>query len=132
MSFQIKDLDEKIIFENYGISNKVDFTTRSCSANGCVVFSQTVNSPEEKQILTISFSSEIIDGKKMFEISKEYGKIVFVDSNNEETEVRFSYPFVVSALGKYLYTVVPEEINEAKEIKLVYTIRSDRYVYKIR
>ena len=35
-------------------------------------------------------------------------------------------------LGKYLYIDVPEELEKSNNITLVYTVRNQKYSYKIR
>ena len=35
-------------------------------------------------------------------------------------------------LGKYLYITVPNDIENSKSIEFIYTVRNNKYVYKIK
>ena len=132
MDFQMQDLEEHVSFDQYSIEKEVDFSYRTCTSQKCVVVKKRTIAPDGYKILTISFSSEELEGKKMFDISKDYSKIKYIDSENEEEEVLFKYPFTHTFLGKYIYTLVPEDIENAKEIKITYTIRTKRYTYQLK
>lgn len=68
----------------------------------------------------------------MIDFSTKYGKINYIDNENKQSVVEFKNPFNRVYYGKYLYTLVPEKMEEAKTIDLVYTIRNKKYTYKIR
>ena len=131
MVFQIKDLEEHVAFEEYDISTGVLYSYRTCNTTNCYVEKISYVAPDGYRILTIPFSSDELEGKKMFNISKEYAKIKYIDSQGNEEEVEFKYPFVKTALGKYIYTLVPDEMESAQEINIEYILRTKKYVYQI-
>ena len=132
MTFEMNGQEETISFDDYSISSDVDFSYRTCSSEKCIVSKNTYEAPSGYRILTLPFSSEEIEGKKMFDISRDYSKIKYIDSEGEEEVISFKYPFTKTALGKYVYSLVPEDLENAKEISIVYTIRTNRYVYKLK
>ena len=63
----------------------------------------------------------------------KYGKIVYRDNENITREWKVENAINSSKyLGKYLYIKVPNTLEEAKEINFIYTIRNQKYIYKIR
>ena len=83
--------------------------------------------------MEIPFSSNDYDGEDLIDFSTKYGKIKYIDNNNIEKEINIKNSLDgTDYLGKYLYLKVPIDIVNAKEIKFVYTIRNERYTYKIR
>ena len=62
---------------------------------------------------------------------KEYGKITYTKNGEEKTMD------IVNALnntyyGKLLYIRIPDEVVESPKINIEFTIRNNKYVYKIK
>lgn len=68
----------------------------------------------------------------MIDFSTKYGKINYIDNENKRRVAEFKNPFNRVYYGKYLYTLVPNKMVDAKSIELTYTIRNKKYTYKIR
>lgn len=131
INFKTKELEDNIIFDSYDLVDKVSYSIRDCTYDDCMSTRDIYKASSGYKVLSLSFSSDDIEGKKLFDISKKYGKIQYEDVEGEKKEVSFQYPFAYSYLGKYLYTLVPEEIEDAKKIQIVYSFRNDRYTYQV-
>ena len=84
------------------------------------------------RVLKIDFASDEFEGKDMVDFSTNYGKIIYIDNSKMEQSVAFKYPFKQKALGKYIYTLVPEEVAASEKIAIVYVVRNNKYTYVIK
>ena len=71
--------------------------------------------------------------KELIDFSNNYGKIKYVDNENI-TRVIGIKDILKSQdyLGKYLYIEVPASLEQSKAIEFIYTLRNQKYYYKIR
>ena len=81
----------------------------------------------------LEFTSQDYEGVQLAKFTSNYGKIIYTSSDGFSKEV---VPTSVLAnrdyLGKMLYIKVPNEIESAKTIDFIYTVRNNKYSYKIR
>ena len=68
----------------------------------------------------------------MVDFCADYGKINYIDNNKMEHSVEFKYPFQNQAIGKTLYTLVPDEVVKSETLEFVYVIRNEKYTYKLK
>ena len=68
----------------------------------------------------------------MIDFSTKYGKIKYIDSKNKEKIIKIENPLYRVHYGKYMYISVPKEVSSAKSIEMVYTVRNNQYVYKLK
>ena len=132
MTFTLEGEEENIIFEEYKISPKTDYSYRTCSNANCVTHVNKYTAKKGHQILTISFASNNFEGKDMIDFSSKYGKIIYINNKDDKKSVEIKNPFGRTYYGKYLYVEVPDEIKDAKSIEVKYTIRNNQYTYKLR
>ena len=85
--------------------------------------------PDPYKILEISFSSDTFEAKNMIDFLHKYGKIVYKDSSGVEEEIEVESAVSRKYFGKIIYLKVPIEIEEAKEVKLLFTVRNRSYTY---
>ena len=113
---------------NYNIEN-----CQNDDESDCDITTSNFTINTNYKIMEIPFSSNDYDGEDLIDFSTKYGKIKYIDNNNIEKEINIKNSLDgTDYLGKYLYLKVPIDIVNAKEIKFVYTIRNERYTYKIR
>ena len=116
----------------YEILDKAEYTYRICTSSNCSTKYGNYIAPTGYKILKIPFSSNNFEGKDMIDFSTKYGTINYIDNEDNTTVVKFKNPFNRVYYGKYLYTKVPADIINAKSIEINYTIRNDKYTYKLR
>lgn len=132
LDFTLEKKDEQIIFDEYEFLSEAEYTYRVCSSSTCTSNQGKYTAKKGYKVFKISFASTNFEGKDMIDFSTKYGKINYIDNENKQSVVEFKNPFNRVYYGKYLYTLVPEKMEEAKTIDLVYTIRNKKYTYKIR
>jgi len=118
--------------EEYLFGDSSSYRYESCTTDECSLKTGVTNSLPGYKILKISFSSLDLDGKDMIDFSSKYGKISYKDSNDNEKVISVVDQIGITYYGKYLYLKVPSEVELAKKISFVYTVRNNKYIYDIR
>lgn len=127
--------EEELSFsiEDVSLVSQTIYNTWVCSSrNSCHSAPTDLVARQGKLILQIFFASPSFTGKDFVDFSMEYGKIVYIDNKGKRREAS-----VVDALdkdynGNYMYLEVPQSLQEASEIRLVYTVRNKKYVYRLK
>jgi hypothetical protein len=144
VTHKTKNLGEKLTIYSDNKNKNIYFTSASlvdslsyntdaiCDNSDCGLTTATINAPNNKKILQISFASEDFEGKDLIDFSTEYGKISYIDSKSVKHTISIENAITETYYGKYLYLKVPSEMQSAKQIYLIYTIRNNKYVYQIR
>lgn len=132
ITFNIKNKKQVISLDNYEIANNITFTARTCNTTRCSVDRQNFSAKAGYKVLKIEFASNGYEGKDMIDFSSDYGKIVYIDSKNKETSLDFKYPFSKKATGKYIYALIPDEVEKSEKLEIVFTIRNEKYTYKLK
>ena len=132
IQFNIQNKKQVFSLDSYAFLKTADYTIRNCNTTECYVEKENYTAGEGYKVLKIDFASNNFEGKEMVDFSSEYGKIVYIDNSKMEQFVEFKYPIQKKALGKYLYTLIPEEVEQATSISIVYTIRNEKYTYKLK
>ena len=110
----------------------MNYTIRSCNTTFCYTEKESYTAKDGYTILKIDFGSINFEGKDMVDFSVNYGKIDYIDNSKMEHSVEFKYPFNKKALGKSIYTLVPEEVAKSETLDIVYVIRNEKYTYKLK
>lgn len=132
LNFTLKKKKENVVFDDYQFLDETAYTYRVCNSSNCQSTTANYIANEGFKILKISFASNNFEGKDMIDFSTKYGKINYIDNENKRSVVEFKNPFNRVYYGKYIYTLVPAKMAEAKSIELDYIIRNKKYTYKIR
>lgn len=133
LSFKVGKDEKEIIFDLYELTDTINYNKENCDSTGCTYVQLPITSPTGYKILKLSFSSNEFNGKELLKFLSKYAKIGYVDKEGNKKGVN-----IINALpteqyhGKYVYLKVPGEINEAKEIELIITVRNNKYIYKIK
>ena len=120
-------------YESVNVKDTTTFNTESCDDDfNCSIISESL-SLTNKKILEISFSSSSFEGEELIDFSTNYGKIKYVDNENITRELKIKDATENREyLGKYLYIEIPPNLEQAKSIEIIYTLRNRQYSYKIR
>lgn len=139
-----KKIDEELIIsegnekkdltiENIEIDDNFTYSYQNCTnSSGCYTSSGDVNNKEGEKILKIDFISDSFEGKDLIDFSTKYGKINYIDDKGKEQVVSIKDAVNKKYFGKYLYIRVPSNIDNSNEIRLIYTVRNNRYTYRIK
>ena len=131
LDINILNKQEKIIFEEYKFLDEMNYIYQSCIGNKCVNKTEMCTAKEGEKILYLSFSSDTFEGKEMIDFSSSYGKIIYKNSVGKEETLEIKNYVHKNYNGKYLYLRVPAEITTATDIKLVFTVRNNKYIYNL-
>lgn len=132
LKFNIKNQEEEVIFDEYEITDSINYSYRVCTSSTCQTHTDNYTAKPGYKILKITFASTNFEGKDMIDFSNKYGKINYKDNENAEATLEINSPLSRVYYGKYLYIKVPEQIEKSTSIELEYTIRNNKYIYKLR
>ena len=127
--------EEEISFsiENYKILQNASYNVMLCPKNDkCYSAQKNITVSSGKKVLQLSFTSDVFSGEEFVDFSEEYGKIVYIDNKGKRRSLAIDDAVNKQYFGNYMYFVVPERLQDAKEIRLVYTVRNKKYVYKLK
>ena len=130
--FNYKNVEQQISFDGFKIRKTFDYTYRICNTTKCYVSQDTYTAAEDNAVLKIDFASNEFEGKDMIDFSSDYGKIVYIDSENIEHEINIQNPFGHSVTGKSMYTLIPIDAIQSSKFDIVYIIRNKKYTYSLR
>lgn len=129
-------LEEKKEFTYEGVSfqDTASYNIESCDSSGdCSIVTNNIAASTGTKILVINFSSPDFEGNELINFTKEYGKLKYIDNDGFYKELAITDSLEnKDYLGKNLYIKVPNNLENMKEISIVYTIRNKRYSYKIK
>ena len=129
----IKGKDENIILDDVGFYETNSYVLTKCNEKtGCENINRELTSTEDKKIMILSFGTDEYEAKDIIDFSTDYGKIVYIDSNDKRQTINMKSMTKETYSGKYYYTLVPREIEESKELYIQFTIRNKSYIYKIK
>lgn len=130
---QVGEEEVSFSIENFNLLNETSYSTLVCpSRNSCHSTLQPILAKPGKLILQIFFVSPSFSGKDFVDFSMEYGKIDYIDNNGKRTEVSIKDALDRSYNGNYMYLEVPQQLQEARIIRLIYTVRNKKYVYRLK
>ena len=130
---QVGDDEINFSIEEANLLEHTTYTTRSCIAfNNCAAVSNDLDAKSGKLILQLFFTSDTFTGEDFVDFSTEYGKIVYIDSKGKSQDVEIIDAVNHSYNGNYMYIEVPDALQNASEIRLVYTVRNRKYVYRVK
>lgn len=125
--------DKTVAFDHIDISNQFEYSKYSCdNGENCRVDSKNLTVGEDKKILKITFASSDYEGKEFIDFSSKYGKIKYVDSNDKTKYYSINSLINTDYEGKEMFIDITNEIAEAKEIYIEYTLRDKQYIIKIK
>ena len=123
--------NDVISFESAITHEEIEYTTRNIDTNGTTLNEQKLIINGDNRILDISFSSETWDAKNMIDFLKNYGKLIYKDSEGEKVEIDIVNPINKTYYGKSIFLQVPVELESSEDVSLDLVIRNKHYIYKI-
>lgn len=125
---------ESFTLESAEFKDQINYNIESCDANfDCRITEEQKQASSGRKIIEIPFISNDYEGQELIDFSSKYGKIKYIDSEGMTKEINVENALKNKEyLGKYLYIDVPIEIENSNNITLIYTVRNQKYNYKIR
>ena len=119
------------MFDYYDFVNATSYTTKECHSGNCVYRKEDFTVNGDYRILKIEFSSDTYEAKNMIDFLKNYGKLIYKDSNGDDEEVEYANPIGKTYYGKNIFLKVPVEIESATDIRFEFVVRNKKYIYQI-
>lgn len=123
----------KFTFEKVEFGDSYNYNIESCNSDSsCSIITKNI-SPINQKIMYVEFSSLDYEGVDLLKFTTNYGKIIYVNDEGISKKIKPTSILVnQNYLGKYLYITVPNDIENSKSIEFIYTVRNNKYVYKIK
>lgn len=132
-TIKLGDAEVSFSIEDVNLLNQTTYSTLVCSSrNSCYSKTNTLVARDGKSILQLFFSSLDFTGKDFVDFSMEYGKIDYIDSKGMRQEISMVDALNKDYNGNYMYLEVPQNLQEANTIRLIYTVRNKKYVYRLK
>ncbi len=132
-TMQLGEEELSFSIEDVSLVSQTTYHTRVCSSrNNCYSTLNNLVAREGKLLLQIFFLSPVLTGKDFVDFSMEYGKIVYINDKGKQREISIVDALDKDYNGNYMYLEVPRSLQEANEIRLVYTVRNKKYVYRLK
>lgn len=125
------DDDEMITLEDYSIDNSIIFSYKNCETSSCMGTTQNYMAPTGYKILTLKFGTDTYEGDQLADFVDEYAKLSYTNEKGKKITIETKNTLNNQYYGKYVYLRVPAELETAKTIQLEFTIRNNKYIYKI-
>lgn len=122
---------DTISFNYYEFSNSITYVTHNCNSITCVSNNNELVVDDNFRILSIEFGSLEFEAKNMIDFLTKYGKIIYKDSEDKLRTLKYENPIKKNYYGKTIFIKVPKEVENSKEVMLLFTIRNKTYSYKL-
>lgn len=107
------------------------YQVKKCNEMRCATVEKTIVPQNGYTTMRIQFYSENYEAKNIIDFLKNYGKLNYRDSEDEEYTVDIENAASESYGGKAVYLKVPVDMPEAKEVILDLTVRNKHYTYNL-
>ena len=129
MDLGFKNQDDVIRFDFVRVLENVDYTVKRCGSTSCQFETKNFIAPVNSKIVEIRFNSSDYEAKNMIDFLKNYGKLNYRDSEDEEYSIKVESPILESYSGKSVYLKVPAEVEQAKELYFDFILRNKHFKY---
>lgn len=125
---------KNMIFETVNIVGETTYRKEICGEDqNCFIDTFDIKPLGNYKVLQIDFASDDFEGEELIDFSINYGKIRYIDNENITRELKIEDATDnAEYLGNYLYIKIPTNLETAKSIEFIYTLRNQQYSYKIK
>ncbi|MBE6157430.1 MAG: hypothetical protein E7160_01395 [Firmicutes bacterium] len=133
-TIKIGPKETDLIVDEAEVMDSVSYSYQDCenSGSGCQTSVGEVSAKSSEKILQIGFVSDSFEGKDLIDFSTKYGKIIYIDDKGNKHSVKIKSAVDKKYMGQYMYIRVPSNLDNYEDIRLVYTVRNNRYTYKLK
>lgn len=118
-----------ITIPQYEVTKDKKYTYESCYSYNCPIYEKVLTAKNGKKLLFFRWESDT-DLQDFLSFLKKYGKVRYQIDNQEYIE-KISLK-ITNYRGKYAYLEVNQNIENATNIELVFTVRTYQYVYRLK
>lgn len=118
-----------ITIPQYEVTKDRKYTYESCYSYNCPIYERVLTATNGKTLLFFKWASDT-DLQDFLSFLKKYGKVRYRVDNQEYIE-KVSLK-ITNYRGKYAYLEVNQNIENATNIELVFTVRTYQYVYRLK
>ena len=119
--------------QNASFTDSSNYNIEKCNYDSCSIVQESVSAKAGEKILKMEFLSTDFEGKELIDFSSKYGKIIYIDNENYKRELKIEDALKnKNYLDNVLYIRVPNALESARTIQLIYIMRNQKYIYKIR
>ena len=132
MTVPINLEEEKVFtFDEYIIADSMKYTYEKCYVLNCPIYEGTLTAPTNRTILRLRGDFNQDNVTSFIQFLQKYGKLTYQINGEEKIEDVTAY-MDRSYRGKYIYINAPNEIKNASQINLLFTVRTYQYHYQIK
>ncbi len=124
-----KGQEDNIIIDSYNLNQTVSYYKRECSSGICGITTNYLTATEGYVYLHYTYLSDTLETEELIEYTDERAKLVYISETNEEKTFSINSVYDRTYNGENIYIEVPEEVQRATQITLVYTLRNKEYEY---
>ena len=125
------DDNETITLDDYSIDSTITYSFKNCVTSSCLGTTRNYTAPTGYKILTLFFGTDTYEGKELADFVDKYAKLSYTNEKGKKITIETKNTLNNQYYGKYVYLRVPAELEAAKTIQLEFTIRNNKYIYKI-
>ena len=122
---------KKIQVPAFEIGKNYTYTYESCYINSCPIYEGEVVASNNRSILYLKINPQDSTTKDILSFMLKYGKIRYKIGDSEYDENLIS-SIKRSYKGNFILASVSSNIERATSISLVFTIRNNQYIYKLK
>lgn len=122
---------KKIQITSFEIGKSYKYTYESCYINSCPIYEATASASTNRDILYLKVNPLKSTTKEILSFMLKYGKVRYKIDGVEYQET-FTSSIKRTYKGNFILVDVASNINLASEISLVFTIRNNQYIYKLK
>lgn len=112
----------------YELTDSKNYTYESCYLYDCPIYEKTLVPSNEKTLLFFKINSDKTT-TDFLAFLKKYGKVRYVVEDKEYLEkINFK---ITNYRGSYAYLEIDNNIKNAKQVDLVFTVRTYQYFYNL-
>lgn len=114
------------------IEKESTYFYEKCYVNDCAIIQGSMMAPTGKDILKLNYLSDDFETNGLIDFSSRYGTISYIDNNNEVKNIPLTLLMNQKYQGNYLYISIPEEVKEETSLSIDFTIRNQKFIYKLK
>lgn len=125
------DDEETITLDDYSIDSSITYSYKNCITSSCLGTTKNYVPPVGYKVLTLRFGTDTYEGKELADFIVEFAKLTYTNASGKKITIDTKNTLNTGYYGKYVYLRVPSELDSATSILLEFTIRNNKYIYKI-
>jgi len=127
------NLDKKWQFtiSNYQITNSINYRYQECNKAGtCPIYEGNLTNKDNKTILYLKYDFDEDTKTNFLAFMKKYGKVRYtINGITKEQKIKYQ---ISNYRGNHAYIEVSNEVMNASNVELCFTVRSYQYFYKLK